>query len=75
MTEKYSTPAQQVLNGDELLSLPVYELLTRLGTSASGLSSQEAEKRIEVYGRNEFSRGHKHSALASFFYTSRVHWL
>ena len=66
MTEKYSTPVQQVLKGEELLSLPVSELLTRLGASSAGLSSQEAEKRLEIYGRNELAKKKKRAAVLNF---------
>ena len=43
----------------ELLSLPTNELLSRLNTSPNGLSSEEAEKRLEIYGRNEFAKKRK----------------
>src|SRR3990170_5668722 len=57
---------QPMLSSEELLSFSTEDLLTRLNTSTTGLSSQEAGKRLEVYGRNELARGHKHSALREF---------
>ncbi len=57
---------QPMLSSEELLSLSTEDLLARLNTSTTGLSSQEAEKRLEVYGHNEIARGHKHSALREF---------
>jgi H+-transporting ATPase len=38
---------------DDLKSLPMSELQTKLGTSADGLSQVEAEKRLVQYGPNE----------------------
>src|SRR3990172_12404005 len=61
-----SPPAQPFLSSEELLSLSIEDVLARLNTSTTGLSSQEAEKRLEVYGRNELARGHEHSALREF---------
>jgi Mg2+-importing ATPase len=48
------------------LSLPINELLSRLNTSTAGLSSQEAEERLEIYGRNEFARKKKRAAIFNF---------
>ena len=55
-----------MLNSEEILGLSIEELLARLNTSTTGLNSKEAESRLEVYGRNELARGHKHSALREF---------
>ena len=55
-----------MLSAEELLSLPTNELLSRLNTSSTGLSSQEAEKRLEIYGRNEFARKKKRAAIVNF---------
>src|SRR3972149_9603511 len=63
---KYAPQAQPMLSSEELLSLSTEELLARLNASTTGLSSLEAERRLEVYGRNELARGHKHSALREF---------
>jgi Mg2+-importing ATPase len=41
-------------------------LLNRLGSSTTGLSSEEAENRLEVYGRNELAKKHKRSAVVEF---------
>jgi len=63
---KNAPQMQPMLSSEELLSFSTEDLLTRLNTSTTGLSSQEAGKRLEVYGRNELARGHKHSALREF---------
>ena len=55
-----------MLSSEELLSLPTNELLSRLNTSTTGLSTQEAENRLEVYGRNEFARKKKRAAIFNF---------
>jgi Mg2+-importing ATPase len=38
---------------DEILTLPIEELLKRLHTSLAGLSSKDVEERLKVFGRNE----------------------
>jgi len=38
---------------EALKSLPMAELLTKLGTSAEGLTQAEAQKRLAQYGPNE----------------------
>lgn len=42
------------------------ELLSRLNTSVNGLSSTEAEERLETYGPNELAKEHRHSAIKEF---------
>jgi Mg2+-importing ATPase len=55
-----------LLTAEEILSSPANELLDRLSTSTAGLSSQEAEKRLEIYGRNEFAKKKKRAAIFTF---------
>ncbi len=55
-----------LLTTEEILSSPANELLTRLNTSTSGLSSQEAEKRLEIYGHNELAKKKKRAAIFTF---------
>ena len=57
---------QPMLSAEEILSLPANELLAQLNTSTTGLSSQEAEKRLEVYGRNELAKKKKRAAILNF---------
>ena len=54
------------MNVEEILSLPVEELLARLNTSTTGLSSLDAQKRLEVYGRNELAKKKKRAAIIDF---------
>ncbi|MBS7616808.1 magnesium-translocating P-type ATPase [Candidatus Bathyarchaeota archaeon] len=51
---------------EESLILPIDELLSRLGTSLSGLSSEEAEKRLAIYGYNELAKRKKRVAVVEF---------
>ncbi|MCW3996598.1 MAG: magnesium-translocating P-type ATPase [Candidatus Bathyarchaeota archaeon] len=54
------------LTSEELLNLPTEELMKRLDTSPQGLSSEQAEERLEFYGPNELARAHKRSAFVEF---------
>jgi Mg2+-importing ATPase len=60
-----STRRQSTAAGDEL-GLDVGEFLTRLNTSMSGLSSQEVQKRLEIYGHNELAKKKKRTAVVKF---------
>jgi Mg2+-importing ATPase len=53
---------------EELLSLPVGELLDRLKASWSGLTLEDAEERIETYGRNELAKKKKRTGIVEFFF-------
>jgi Mg2+-importing ATPase len=53
---------------EELLSLPTDVLLARLNTSLYGLSSEEAEKRLKIYGYNEIAKRKKRTAIVNFLY-------
>jgi Mg2+-importing ATPase len=54
------------LGVEESLSLPVDELIARLGSSLSGLGSEDAENRLEVFGRNELARRKKRAGIVEF---------
>ena len=49
-----------------LLNLPLPELMERLAASSDGLSTEEAEKRIEQYGRNELDHRRVRPPVVSF---------
>ncbi|MGB9718804.1 MAG: magnesium-translocating P-type ATPase [Thermoproteota archaeon] len=51
---------------EEVLTLPIEELLLRLKTSSNGLSSEEAGKRLEVFGYNELVKKKKRAAVVDF---------
>ncbi len=56
----------ELINTAEVLSLSTDEFLNKLGTSTSGLSTEEAAKRLEMYGTNEIARGKKRSGIVEF---------
>ncbi|MCL4537090.1 MAG: magnesium-translocating P-type ATPase [Nitrospirae bacterium] len=52
---------------DKYWETEIDELLQQLGTSISGLSETEAEKRISVFGHNIFKKKKKKTRLSLFF--------
>jgi H+-transporting ATPase len=48
-------PGAEPESKDDLKSLPMPELLTKLGSSADGLTEAEAQKRLTQYGPNEIA--------------------
>ena len=48
-------PASKPAPNDDLKSLPMPELMKKLGSSADGLTQAEAEKRLTQYGPNEIA--------------------
>ncbi|MDR2700305.1 MAG: magnesium-translocating P-type ATPase [Nitrososphaerota archaeon] len=64
--ENNATVAQPPLPQSEILGKPVEELLPRLGSSLNGLSPEEAENRLEVYGRNELAKKRNRSIIVDF---------
>jgi Mg2+-importing ATPase len=54
------------LSVEEILSLPIDDVLTRLDTSQSGLTSQEVEKRLETHGRNELAKRRRRTGFTEF---------
>jgi P-type Mg2+ transporter len=57
---------QSTLMSEDMVTLPIEELIARLKTSPHGLSLEQAAERLEFYGRNELAREHKHSAIKEF---------
>ncbi len=57
---------KSAFTSEELVTLPIEELLSRLETFPQGLSSEQAIERLEYYGPNELARQHKHSAVKEF---------
>jgi Mg2+-importing ATPase len=56
---------------DEILAMPIEDVLARLGTSPSGLTSEEARSRLETYGYNELAKKKRRSGAIEFFYHLR----
>ncbi len=61
-----AVPTQPTLTPEEMVSLPIEELMLRLKTAPQGLSSEQVVEKLELYGRNELAREHRHSALKEF---------
>jgi Mg2+-importing ATPase len=59
------------LSAEEILTLPADDVLARLDTSQSGLTSQEVENRFRIYGRNELAKRKKRSGLVEVLYHLR----
>jgi len=66
-----SSLKQSMLDTEELLRLPIDELLGRLNTSKSGLTSQEAENRLQIHGSNELAKRKKRTAIIEFLFHLR----
>lgn len=43
-------------DSQEILSLPIDDVLAQLKTSQSGLSSEQVQNRLSTYGPNEFAK-------------------
>lgn len=61
-----SSWAQSMTSTEELLGLPIDELFARLNTLQTGLRSQEADSRLEIYGHNEFAKRRKRTTAVEF---------
>jgi len=55
------------ITSEELATLPLNELMVRLETTPKGLTSEQAAKRLEIYGENVLAKAHKHSVVKDFF--------
>ena len=56
---------------EELATISVEELFRRLGTSAAGLSDEEAERRLEQFGPNEVAAEREHTWVHRLLTASR----
>lgn len=64
--KKTLSQGQSTTETKELLALPIGQLLVRLDTSWSGLTSQEAERRLKIYGYNELAKRKKRAIVIQF---------
>jgi Mg2+-importing ATPase len=60
-----------MLDIGDLLGLPIDELLVRLNTPQSGLTSQEAENRLKIYGFNELAKRKRRTGIVEFLFHLR----
>lgn len=51
--------------------MPIDQFLAQLGTSESGLTSQEAQNRLRTFGRNEIAKRKRRAAAIEFLYHIR----
>ena len=58
-------------DNQELLSLPADDVLAKLKTSQSGLSSQEVQSRLATYGLNELAEKQKRTGFIEILYHLR----
>lgn len=65
--EANSFPSASKLTNDELVNLPIDELLEKIKTTQQGLTIEEAEKRLEEYGYNELGSRKKNTVIKAFF--------
>ncbi|MGD1119533.1 MAG: magnesium-translocating P-type ATPase [Dehalococcoidales bacterium] len=65
-TTKNPAGAAVRVTPDEMVSLPADVLMNRLGTSAAGLTTEEATARLETYGSNEVARREHGSVILEF---------
>lgn len=63
---KRLTSGADLVSTEEVLSLPSDELLSRLGTSLTGFTTEDAERRLKTYGSNEVAKKEKRSVLIEF---------
>ena len=56
---------------EEILRLPTEEVLAKLDTSQSGLTSEEATNRIQTYGYNQLPQKKRRAGAVEFLYHLR----
>ena len=56
---------------EELLLMPIDEFFARLNTSTSGLTSQETERRLKIYGYNELAEKKRRTGIVEFLFHLR----
>jgi len=54
------------ISTEEILYSPIDDILSKLNTSQSGLTSDEVERRLEIYGHNELAKRKKRAAIVQF---------
>ncbi|MEM0317765.1 MAG: magnesium-translocating P-type ATPase [Candidatus Nezhaarchaeales archaeon] len=59
-------PDQVLPSTEEILTLPVEKLLLRLKSSLNGLTSEEAKRRLELFGYNELPTRKRRTIIVDF---------
>jgi Mg2+-importing ATPase len=60
------TNRADIMSAGEILSSSSGDFMSRLGTSTTGLTTEEAENRLEIYGSNEVTKKKKTSVIIEF---------
>ena len=63
---KTTPEAAELVDTQEILSLSSDQVLNRLSTSANGLTAEEAQKRLDIYGYNDVVKRKKKSLVLEF---------
>ena len=61
-----STSSQPMLNTEELLGLPIDDVIKYMKTSQDCLTIREAVRRLEIFGHNELAKRKKRNAIEKF---------
>jgi len=64
-------PSALAANTEEMLTIPMDQLLSELRTSMDGLPTGEAENRLKTYGRNELARRKRRTGFMEFLFHLR----
>lgn len=64
-------PSALAANTEEMLTIPIDQLLSQLKTSMDGLTTGEAENRLKTYGRNELARRKRRTGFMEFLFHLR----
>jgi len=59
------------MNNEEILCSPVENVLSKLNSSLNGLTSENAERALEVYGYNEVAKKQRRAAIVEFIFRFR----
>jgi P-type Mg2+ transporter len=65
-TESLLSPENENHSVETLLSSPIDEFMAELKTSPQGLSEDEAQRRLSIYGFNELAKKKKHLVIVEY---------
>jgi Mg2+-importing ATPase len=68
---QHLVPSESITDTEELLSLPMDQLYVRLDTSELGLTSQQVESRLQIYGHNELAKRKRRTGIVEFLFHLR----
>jgi Mg2+-importing ATPase len=59
-------PSRALMSSEEILCLPIDDVLSKLNTSQSGLKSDDVKRGLEIYGYNEVAKREKKATAVEF---------